>query len=262
MSCVPSAGRVARANRTGEGGPLRRPGLLGASGPGLRRSLRTRAHPGPRPGRARRKPNGQDLHGRSVRRFPVRLAVSSRIREPADVRLTRRRAGASRLLHLRGEPVRSARQPTVAGRTRSMPAVPRAGAAGAPLGPRRRRARFLRMGRGAPSVRGAGTPRPPPPSIRSRDRGHGRTLDAAGLLPPEPAEHLHRKAHGGDARPRHDPREEACRAARAGPSTRAGGRRTVGGASRPFGRGRERTSAGVYPWRHGERSRAHVLERR
>ena len=45
--------------------------------------------------------------------------------------------------------------------------------------------------------------------LRPRRRGAGRPLDAARLLPPEPAEHLHRSPHRADARPGLRPRPRA-----------------------------------------------------
>ena len=47
--------------------------------------------------------------------------------------------------------------------------------------------------------------------VRPRGRGAGRARTAARLLPPEPAEHLHRQAHRADARRRDRPRARAWR---------------------------------------------------
>src|SRR5438105_4838791 len=59
--------------------------------------------------------------------------------------------------------------------------------------------RRVRVGRGAAGGRGAGGGDPTPTtSIRSRRRSPDRSLHAARLLPPQPAEHVHRQADGGD----------------------------------------------------------------
>ena len=56
---------------------------------------------------------------------------------------------------------------------------------------------------GAPGARGAGDRRPPTAAeVRARRRGDRRAVHAARLLPPEPAEHVHREADRADDRRR------------------------------------------------------------
>jgi uracil-DNA glycosylase family 4 len=62
---------------------------------------------------------------------------------------------------------------------------------------RRRVPRRVRVGRGAAAARPGGAPAA---ALRARRQGRGGRRDPAGLLPPEPAEHVHGAADAGDAR--------------------------------------------------------------
>ena len=115
----------------------------------------------------------------------------------------RRRAAPARRLRDRGQPLPAAGQPADAGRARQLPALPGRRAPPARRQAGDRRARLLRLGRRA--ARAARARRGGPAaeaSLRARSRGEGRGVGAARLLPPLPAEHVHRQAHRGDARRR------------------------------------------------------------
>ena len=95
-------------------------------------------------------------------------------------------------------PLRAAGQQAAPGRARQLPALrrPRAGAAARP---RDRLPRRVRLGRRAAAHRAA-HPRRGRASATRAEHQLGRRPRAAGLLPPEPAEHVHRPAHRGDDR--------------------------------------------------------------
>ena len=201
---LPAPGRVARAGRAREAGLVPRRGLLGPPGPRVRRpaarilllGLAPAAHGGNRTGRV--------FTGDRSGDWLFARAPSGRAREPADVGAGRRRAARSRDAYVAAA-VRCAppRQQADARGARPLPAVPRA------------RARAARAGCGSivalggvrvpGGVAGARRPRAcalPTPRPRfahglevADDRGHDPRL-----LPPEPAEHLHRPAHRADAR--------------------------------------------------------------
>ena len=125
--------------------------------------------------------------------------------EPADLGPRRRRSGAPRR---RTSPRRSAaRRRRTSRRPRSAtPACPTWSASCELLdrGARDRRARRVRVRR-----RAAGDRRPARDAVPSRARGSATAsrsppaaLTGPRLLPPEPAEHLHRQAHRADARRR------------------------------------------------------------
>src|SRR5690348_1520809 len=94
VSAVPAAGRVARAGGARAAGVVRGRALLGAPGAGLRRPagddraarLGTRC--------TRRKSHGTHIHGRSLRRLPVRGARARRSGQPGSFALARRWAEA------------------------------------------------------------------------------------------------------------------------------------------------------------------------
>src|SRR5207247_1015553 len=71
LPAMPAPGRLARAGRRREARGLRRRGVLGAPGPGLRRPAGARAGARSGAGRARRQQDGPDLHGRQVGRLAV-----------------------------------------------------------------------------------------------------------------------------------------------------------------------------------------------
>ena len=175
--------------------------------PGLRRP--GRADPAARAGAGgpRRQPDGPGVHRRRVGRLPVGGAARGRASptgrlEPAR----RRRPDADRRLHRGGRPLRAAGQQADARRS-ATPARRSSSARSAlldrvcvvvvALG-------AVRLGRGAPGVRGAG-----PRDARREPRfGHGaeardRAVPAARLVPPEPAEHVHRPADAADVRRGH-----------------------------------------------------------
>ena len=72
------------------------------------------------PGRARRQPDGPDLHRRPLGRLPVRGAAPRRAANQAGVGRARRRAAAARRLHRRRGPLRAAREPADARRAREL----------------------------------------------------------------------------------------------------------------------------------------------
>ena len=83
-------------------------------------------------------------------------AASGRVRQPADIRASRRRPATERRLRHRGRPLRSAGQPPDSGRARRVHSLP--GHRAAAVGPRAgaARARLVRMGRcaeGGPRAR-------------------------------------------------------------------------------------------------------------
>ena len=204
---LPPAGRLARAGGAGEARGVPRRGVLGTPGARLRPGGRAAADRRAGPGRARRQPDRPDVHRRPLRRRAVRRAARRRAGQPAHRRAPRRRAGAVRHPDHRAGALRPAGQqadPGRAGHAARALAARRAGPA------RADRAR----GRGA-RRRSAGRrccrcwPRPGWAVPRPRPRfGHGAQVELAGraraaapvrLLPRQPAEHLHRPAHPGDA---------------------------------------------------------------
>ena len=158
----------------------------------------------PGPGRPRRQPHRPDVHRRPLRRLALRGPAPGRLRQPARVGAPRRRAAPARRLRHRGRPLRAAGQQADAGGARQLPPLPGARAGAARALP----------GRSSPSAPSAGTGSCAPPRAlgvevpRPKPRfGHGaeadaRPLAAARLLPPEPAEHLHRQADRADDRRR------------------------------------------------------------
>ena len=210
LPALPAARRVARARRPREGRPVPRRGVLGPAGPGLRRP--GGADPGRRAGAggARRQPDRARVHRRRLRRLPVArrcIAPGSRTgrrRRRADDGLTLTTCTSRPRSAARRRPTsRRPRSATTARRSwpASWPARARPGDAGA---------RGVRLGRGAAGDGvGLGHGRRREAAVRPRRRGRGRAVRAPRLLPPEPAEHVHRPPDAGDAR----------RRARAGAST-------------------------------------------
>ena len=174
---------------------------------------------GPRPRGPRRQPHRAHVHRRPQRRRPLRRAARRRSRVPADVGRDRRRPRALRRPDHRAGALRPAREQahartsaTAAGRgspasspccaTRCARSSCSAGSGGrrcSPCWPPRTRGR-------APGLGGPASPS----GLRARgarDARAGRTRrggPARGVrqLPRQPAEHLHRTAHPGDARGR------------------------------------------------------------
>ena len=192
---VPAAGRVARARGAGEARVVPRLGLLGPPDPGLRRPGRAGADPRPGARRARGEPHRPRLHRRPLGRLPVRRAAPQRLREPADLRAPRRRARAARLLDHRRGALRAARQQAAAGGARALLGVAGARARADRLAARGRLPRRVRVGGGAAHARAA---RRAGPAAAPEVRARRRAWAAARLLPPQPAEHVHRGADPGD----------------------------------------------------------------
>ena len=154
-------------------------------------------------GGPRREPDGSDLHRRPVGRLAVPRAAPSRLREPADVGV-RRDDGLALEGLLRHRWQSGARPPRTSRRRRNGTTVcptwsKRSACSGAPAGDRLPRDRS----RGTPACARS----PSTITLRSPGRSSGISAEAtvgpyvlARLVSPEPAEHLHRQAHGAHAR--------------------------------------------------------------
>ena len=189
--------QVAREKRAA----FARRGLLGRARPRLRRSGRAHARPRPCARGARRQPHRPRVHRRPLGRLAVRRAPPGRVREPAHVDRTRRRAGARRRVHRGRRPVRAAGEqahcrPSATTACRTRRASSSCCRVRVIVAPRRRSrgTRALRLRR-ARSCRRRGRGRRSATAPRS-----SRPVAAARLLPPEPAEHVHREADRGDDR--------------------------------------------------------------
>ena len=196
---LPAARGLARGGRRGQARGVRRPGVLGPADPGLRRPGRDRAAARPRPRRARRQPDRARVHRRPLGRLPLRRAAPHRAsptsRRPSTAATASRSGapGSPRPSAARRRPT-SRRRPSATaacrGRARSSTLLPDVrvvvclGAFGWDAALR------LLEPRAAPAEA----------EVRPRRRGGRRRLDAARLLPPEPAEHVHRGADAGHAR--------------------------------------------------------------
>ena len=173
--------------------------------PGFGDPAGTRAARRARARRARREPHRPGVHRRPLGRLPVRVAAPHRLREPARVGARRRRAAAARRVRRGRGALRAAREQAHAGRARRVPAVPRARARQLLDARARRSSRSGRSGtrrrgrRCAPRARGVELP------ARRPRFAHGVEVPCGGVddrrrVPSEPAEHVHRPAHAGDAR--------------------------------------------------------------
>jgi hypothetical protein len=202
---VPAARGVARRGGGREAGRVPRRGVLVAWRAGVRRPQGVGA--GARPGarRPRRQPHRTDVHRRPLRRLVVPGDVPGRVRQPAHVGEPGRRSAPDGGLGHVGCQVRAAGQPPAAGRARRLPAVPAARARRTALVACRRVPWHVRLRGGVRRVRRAA-----PAAVRSRGRGARGSRDARVLVPPEPAEHVHRPPDRADAR----------RGVRAGPRAR------------------------------------------
>ena len=171
---------------------------------------RGRPDPARRPGagRARRQPDRARVHGRRARatscggpstRWASRTARSAVV--PATGSTLH---GVARR---RRRPVRAAGQQADAGGAGDLPSVPRPRDRAAPGAPGHRPAGRHRLGRVAPLARRA-RPRDPDAeaALRPRRGGGDRPVHAPRLLPPEPAEHVHRAPDPADAGDRPRPR--------------------------------------------------------
>ena len=171
----------------------------------------------PGAGGQRGEPDGPDVHRRPLGRLAVRGAAPGRAGESADVGRPRRRA--ARCAAPTSPPsVRCAppdNKPTTGERDDCLPYLDRELAL---LGRRAGdgRARLVRLGRRRCARCGRAGAR-----SRGRSRGSGTAprrrsgpLHADRLLPPEPAEHVHRQADRGDARRRPRRAKELAAASR------------------------------------------------
>ena len=208
LPALPAAGRVARGGGGRPAEALPRRGVLGAPGGRLRRPAGAARDRRPRPGRPRRQPHRADVHRRSLRRLALRGAAPRRARQPADVGRSRRRAPA-RATPTSPRSSAARRPPTGRPRTSATTACPIWSASSSCCGDCRT---MLALGSFAwdgtlRALRdlGAEIPRPKPRFGHGAEAEVGR-LDAARLLPPEPAEHVHRQADRADARRRLRPR--------------------------------------------------------
>ena len=199
---LPAAGRVAGALRRRPAAALRRGGLLGEAAGGFRRpgapgsivvGLAPAAHGGNRTGRFFTGDRSGDWLFAAMHRAGY-----------ANQPLSERRGDGLRLRDAYVTAVNRCpppqNRPTTDERDNCLPFLERElELLGKGAGPRR--PRQLRLGRrpaGGPFERRRGAASEA--ALRPRRRGARRALLAARLLPPEPAEHLHRQAHRGDAR--------------------------------------------------------------
>lgn len=222
LSQLPAARRMARGGRRREASCLPRRGLLVARRARVRRPEGVGARARARSRGARRQPHRAHLHRRPLRRLAVPGDVPGRLRQPADLRSPRRRARAARRVgHVGGE-VRAAREPPAAVRARRLPPVPGARGGRARQPPRGRVPRRVRLRGGVPPVR-----RQAAPEVRPRGGGGRGRADPAVLVPPEPAEHVHRPVDRADVRRRVRARQRArlSRGPRSAPRPPGGARR-------------------------------------
>ena len=161
----------------------------------------------PGSGGPRGQPHRAHVHRRPLGRLALRRALQGRIRLAAHQHVGRRRVDPARRLHHGHGPLRAARQQADARRAGQLRALPEPGArppdpgrggGGAGPGGLERAGRALRDAAAAP--------------LRAPGRGRAaRRPPAARLVPPEPAEHVHREAHRADVRCRVRPGHAADR---------------------------------------------------
>ena len=184
------AGRVPRRDVLGPAGAgVRRP-----RGPRLLVGLAPAAHGGNRTGRVFTGDRSGDwLYARCT----APGSRTSRRRRRADDGLALRDAYVAAAVRC----APPANKPTPDERDRCLP-VPRARARAAGPRPRDRRARRVRVrALWAACARPGVAAAPAAPEVRARrSRSDASASTVAGLLPPEPAEHVHRPAHRADAR--------------------------------------------------------------
>jgi hypothetical protein len=202
---VPAPRGLARRGSRREARRVPRRGVLVAWRAGVRRSQGDHARARPRARGTRRQPHRADVHRRPLRRLAVPGDVPGGVRQPAHVgEPCRRPAPHGGLGHV-GRQVRAAGQPPAADGARRLPALPAARGRRVALLACRGVPRHVRLRGGLCRVRRAAAA-----AVRSRGRGGGGPADHRVLVPPEPAEHVHRSADRADAR----------RGVRAGPRAR------------------------------------------
>ena len=208
-------GRLARGRGGDQTAGVRARAVLGAAGARFRRRRAADHDRRFGPGRARSQPDRTQLHRRPVGRLPLRRAVSGRPGQSTDQCPRRRRAGAEPGADRRCRPLRATGQPADPGRTRHLSTLAGTPARTGLAEPacRRRAGRVRVVGPVAgPALHHGGCTRGcarPRSKVRSRRRGAvGRRGHRSGLLPREPAEHLHRPTDRTDDRRRPRPRRQ------------------------------------------------------
>ena len=194
---LPAAGGVARGGGAGQAGRLRRPRTTGAG------RCPASAIPPPacscsawrRPPTAATAPGGSSPATARATGCSPRCGARGSPTSPTSVS-PRRRAGAARLLRHRRGPLRAAGEPADAGRARQLPA--RTSRASWRCCERVRVIVCLGGFAWDAALRRAGRRARPRPTFAHGAEADGRARHAARLLPPQPAEHVHRAADRAD----------------------------------------------------------------
>ena len=199
---MPAPRRLARGGRAREAGRVPRRGTGAGPCPGSATPPAARDR-GAGARRARRQPHRAHVHRRPQRRLPLRRAAPRGVRQPAHVGAPRRRPRAARRVDHGARPLRAARERAARRRARHLPPA-WFDASWRLVGPPACswRSGGSRYDASGPTCAAPGAPcRAPaarsPTAPRSRRRAHDPVL-----VPREPAEHVHRTAHAGDARRR------------------------------------------------------------
>jgi hypothetical protein len=147
-----------------------------------------------------RQPHRARLHRRPLRRLAARRPASRRLCQSAHLDSSRRWPVPDRLLHRRLCPLRAAGEQAHAAGTRQLPALPGGGGASATARAGASLPGRLRLGWGLARPGDARPATGQQAAVRPRRRGKRGTVRLAGLLPPQPAEHLHGPADRSHAR--------------------------------------------------------------